>query len=140
MIGGAIAADPYFPPDEALYRRINPRDVGADARLVDPDAAFAFPDDSGISVNRQRYSGSPADCLGERRDWAIGCFLVRQIPTDIAANNGQVYRFQSEHWPVGGNPGHSEIRSYADGVFVPRPPKDVRLLFRLHVGAFIQII
>lgn len=137
--------DPYFPPDEELYRRINPKDVDDSGRLLEPDAAFIFPDDgTGISFNRQRYSGSPADCLGVRTTWRIGAFLVRHIPDAIAAADGRVIRFRAEHHPIEQppppNPGHSEVRAYHLGQFTAKPPKDVRLLFRLHIGQRLGIL
>lgn len=133
------APDQLFNPSEHLFRRY-PKERLTGGRPV--PLSMKFEDDSGISVNRGKYSAphdvlEPDCCDGHPR---VGCvvldILVSDVPAEIATadGTGRVFRFKLKHRPKETTCyAHSEVWCNEHGdieqPYQP-PPKAVKNLFR----------
>jgi hypothetical protein len=101
--------DTVFGPDELLYRRYL-KEHWIDGSFS--NLGFKFPDDSGQSVNRQKYS-EPEDVLflNGTFDDEMGVleFAVRDIPQRLSVDRGPGFVFFPKHVPEELNFAHSEV-------------------------------
>lgn len=111
------AADPFFAPEERLYRRFGPTEDPSQGIYLHNLKFYPA-----MSVNRSKYS-KPHDVLydpglhGEGfRRWGVTYLTVAQIP-DPVETSGAVYSFEPRHQPLPENYGHAEIWTLKNGVF-----------------------
>ena len=128
--------DEVFTPDERFFRRY-PKKFLHDGKPV--PLTMQFEDDAGISANRSKY-GEPQDvlepdcCDGNLRSECVVLeILVSEIPVELPATDGRLFRFRPAHRPKTSCYGHSEIWCNEQGQTDQphqKPPKDVRNVFR----------
>lgn len=132
---GTRVANRDFPGAELLYRRFREQDL-VEGRPT--PLGLRFPENSGISVNRQAYSEpqdvlEPDCCGGHTRDACVVLqFAVDDVPEQLSSPTGD-YRFRMKHAPEASCFAHSEIWCNQSGdVDQPfeRPAKSVREIFR----------
>jgi hypothetical protein len=138
------AEDPDFSPNELLYRRYV-QQHWIDGRFA-PEG-FRFSENSGQSVNRQKYS-EPDDVLFLNDgtyddDLGILEFAVRDIPVRLPENDSPAFVFFPKHVPEELNFGHSEVwcdKEERTGRYV-EPNKVVKKLLRTKISqrVFIRI-
>lgn len=108
--------DPDFQATEQLFHRCKQADI-IDNRLI--PAAISF---RNWSVNRSKYSEPRDVLLPSWLEWGIAVFTVADVPAPfMAEGTGIAWSFRMEHVPEEENYSHSEIRSYKDGVYQPKP-------------------
>lgn len=138
---GRPKINPYFKPSERLYRRIPSADV--EKRFVS-NASIRLPV---FSVDRETYLvNGPAETLRGFEGMGLAWFCAGDIPASLASNTGEVFNFGVEHRPVEpiegnpGNPAHSEVLSYKNGVEANRLPDAVKKMFRDALRLRIHIL
>lgn len=110
-------ADSEFDAEEHLFRRYPKNFLRAGKPIP---LSMTFEEDSGISVNRSKYSRpedvleplEPDCCDGHRvRNCVVLDFLVADVPREIAVNDnsGRTFIFRLAHKPVTHCYAHSEI-------------------------------
>jgi hypothetical protein len=129
-------ADQNFSEDELLFRRF-PK--GSLVNGWPTPLTIHIEEDSGISVNRARYSLpqdvlEPDCCEGNHRTGMVVLeFAVNDFPKRIAAGDGREYVFLPKHVPRECCYAHSEIWCNSSGDIergCEKPSKTVRDLFR----------
>jgi hypothetical protein len=127
--------NPRFEVSERLYRRIPLADV--EANFVS-NASIPLP---AFSVDRETYLvNGPADTLKGYQDMGLAWFCVGHIPLPLESGSGELFGFGVEHKPIEGNPAHSEVLAYKDGVEVSKLPDGVKKKFRDALRLKIQIL
>jgi hypothetical protein len=138
------AEDPVFGPDELLYRRyLQAHWIGG---CFSP-LGFKFSDNSGQSVNRQKYS-EPEDVqfLEDStfdNDWGVLEFAVRDIPAKLPEDGTPAFAFFPRHVPEELNFAHSAVwcdrEERTDGYVAPSPTVKKLLRARLSQRVTIRI-
>lgn len=134
--------DQDFDPDELLYRRY------LQQHWIDnhfSDLGFRFSDDSGQSVNREKYS-EPEDLLffddGTFDDeWGVLEFAVSDIPPRLPEAGPVGFVFFPKHIPEEMNFAHSEVwcdNEERTGRYV-RPNRTVKKLLRARLSQCVSI-
>lgn len=135
--------DQSFDPEESLFRRFPKAGLlhGKPVALT----TISFAADSGISVNRSKYSEpqdvlEPDCCNGVYRPECVVLDIHNcELPQEIAAtdNTGRVFRFRMVHRPGDTCFAHSEVWCNQQGDVhqaYEEPPKHVKNLFRGEVA------
>jgi hypothetical protein len=135
--------DRVFGPDELLFRRY------LQSHWIDGSFSplgFRFAENSGQSVNRQKYS-EPEDVLflnGTFDDeWGVLEFAVRDIPQKLSEDPAPAFVFFPKHVPEELNFAHSEVWVWSDreegtGGYAA-PSKAVRKLLRAKLSQRVTI-
>ena len=133
--------DQEFEPSEQLYRRYK-REHWVDNHFS--NTGLRFPDESGPSVNRGKYS-EPEDVLfspsGEFNRWGVLKFRVADIPGPIEDGAGCLYLFSARHVPEDDNYAHSELwaATAGEGAKPARPSSRVKKEFRVRLSQRITV-
>jgi hypothetical protein len=136
---------PDFEGEELLYRRYS-IDHFRNGGLL--PAALKFPEDSGPSFNRSRFSQAehvlhPDCCLGKiLHGWGVLECSVRAVPSPITSYDGRSFMFFPVHMPKRTCYAHSEvwskeIDSTADAY--QKPPSSVRETFRVLLSRALNV-
>jgi len=137
------AVDQNFGPAESLFRRY-PRRWLLNGKPV--PLTMQFEDQSGISVNRSKYSEAqdvlePDCCDGHvRAECVVLEFPTADVPPELRTEDGtnRTFRFPLKHVPQDTCYAHSEIWCNQEGdIELPyeSPPKRVRDIFRAKLAA-----
>lgn len=134
--------DHTFDPDEHLFRRY-PKRYLVNGKPV--PITMQFEADSGISVNRSRYSQpqdvlEPDCCDGESRPECVVLDIhCDEVPKEITTKDGsgRVFRFRLAHKPKELCFAHSEIWCNQQGDIrqaCEEPPRHVKDIFRVEIA------
>jgi hypothetical protein len=128
-----MTIDPYFEPNEALYRRMQPNSYPITPATM--QKLIVFPD---CSVNRSKYS-QPEDVLKpEYFHWGILEFFVQDVPNKLQ-DGESISNFEVVHCPLEDNYAHSEIRSFKGGI-LKEPSKTLKTRFRDEIAKKARVV
>ncbi len=128
-------SDPYFHPDEFLFRRVPIRIWDDPSDRPGPEA-IELPD---ISVGRSKYAHAEwvrFDVANNHHfeDWGVLAVQVRDIPPQFWTLGIYQFTFEPYHDPLEKDYAHSEIRAFSNGIPVrlnEELPEDLHLKWRL---------
>lgn len=117
MLRNGRGIDSGFKPRHLLFHRCKKDDVKAGRLLPD---AISY---KNTSCNWSKYCW-PWDVIFEHPGQGIAMFFVRHLPTNLPTHRDEFmkeYSYKPAHDPLEDNYSHTEIRTFKEGVEMPKP-------------------